>query len=919
MRPKGRLGLPPKPRPTASRRLASDPVLIAIQGLRLQVERVAPPERRYGLPTRVITGAKLADTMRIGLPGARNRGDDVVAPRPRGGENRGMLVGRKHELEQCALALDNGRALAIVGEAGVGKTALVRAAVADRPQRLVEAGAFATLSWMPYLPLRRVLGHDPGEADPAFVARELESCLGGATLLLDDLHWADGQTRAVVPLLVGRVALATTIRRDEPSSAELLASLDAWGMQRLEIEPLGLEYARELLHELRPDLTPAEAMTIARRAGGNPLLLEELSRGGKAAKSIERSLFARIHAHDDAVRECLELLALAGRPLDAGMVPVEALDATGLVHLEGGRIRFRHPLLGEIIAARVPASRRTMLHARLARLVTDPGEAARHHLRAEEKTLAYERALDAVLASRRPGERADHLEIAASCVTGAEADLLRMRAAAALVEAGRFADSDRLLDAVQSDEPLLRAEACLLRARGALENNDLDRVRELLDEGCALASDASNGIGLALATERLELDLADETAATTLSASAALLARAEGQGAEVARLLGLHGKARRHTGDPGWYDNIRDALRISRDAGAVGIECQIAESAISPLFHEGGLREAVGLARSMGARVSELRLARWERRFRTRAAWLLMHSGRYRQARDEAEALLGESLEWDRYLVTYVAAQVSVDLGLFDRASELVDELFQQAEAGHDRLRQALWARADLLAASGRPREAIETADDLLAQFPHVASTFTQVTRAWALFELDREVEPPPASVEHHAVRLLAGAIPELNAVALTSIGRPDEAVPLFAEAAELWHAHHERGRLRCAWARGEALRRAGRTSEAVTVLERAERLSRAYGNAPICARVERSFRLAGVRRSARRGRAADGLTVRERELLALAGMGMTNAEIARRLGVSRPTVARTLQNARRKLGAKTRAQAAAKMADSGA
>ncbi len=829
-----------------------------------------------------------------------------------------MLVGRQHELEQCALALDAGRALAIVGEAGVGKTALVRAAVADRSQRLVEAGAFATLSWMPYLPLRRVLGHDPGGADAAFVAREVEDRLDGAILLLDDLHWADDQTRAVVPLLVGRVALAATVRRDEPSSADLLVSLDAWGMQRLEIEPLGPHHARELLQEVRPDLTPAAAAAIVRRAGGNPLLLEELSSGGTAAESLERSLFARIHAYGDAVREGLELLALAGRPLLASVLRAEVLDAGGLVHVVDGQVGFRHPLLGEIIAARVPASRRTMLHGRLARLVTDPGEAARHHLLAGEKALAYERALDAVLASQRPGERADHLEIAASCVAGTEADLLRVQAAAALVEAGRFVDSDRLLNAVDSDEPLVRAEMCLLRARGAVENNDLDRTRELLAEGCALAPDASNGIGLALAAERLELDLAAETAASTVSAVAALLAGAEGQGAEVARLVGLHGKARRLTDDPGWYDDVERALRLSRDAGAVGIECQIAESAISPLFHEGGLREAVGLARSMSGRVAELRLARWERRFRTRAAWLLMHGGRYRQAYDEADALLAEPLEWDRYLVTYVAAQVSVDLGLFDRASELVDGLFEQAEAGHDRLRQAMWARADLLAASGQLGEAVETADDLLAQFPHVAATFTRVTRAWALADLNGEVQPPPSSVEHHSVRLLAGAIPELNAVALMAGGRPNDAVPLFSEAAELWHTHHERGRLRCTWAAGEALRRAGRTSEAVELLERAERLTSAYGNVPIRVRVERSLRLAGERRSARRGPSTDGLTNRERELVALAGTGLTNSEIARRLGVSRSTVARTLQNARRKLGAETRAQAAAKMSDIG-
>ena len=53
-------------------------------------------------------------------------------------------------------------------------------------------------------------------------------------------------------------------------------------------------------------------------------------------------------------------------------------------------------------------------------------------------------------------------------------------------------------------------------------------------------------------------------------------------------------------------------------------------------------------------------------------------------------------------------------------------------------------------------------------------------------------------------------------------------------------------------------------------------------------------------------------LTRRESELLALAGRGLTNIEIARRMGLGRPTVARILSNAMVKLDADSRAQAVA-------
>jgi DNA-binding CsgD family transcriptional regulator len=71
---------------------------------------------------------------------------------------------------------------------------------------------------------------------------------------------------------------------------------------------------------------------------------------------------------------------------------------------------------------------------------------------------------------------------------------------------------------------------------------------------------------------------------------------------------------------------------------------------------------------------------------------------------------------------------------------------------------------------------------------------------------------------------------------------------------------------------------------------------------------------LAGVRASATRTQvlAAGGLTARERELVGLVEQGLTNVEIARRLGLGRPTVARILASAMTKLGVSSRAQLAA-------
>ena len=127
-----------------------------------------------------------------------------------------MLVGRQTELARLQQLLAEGHPVVVYGEAGgEDRSRAIRAAEAGI--RLVEAGALATLSWLPYLPLRRALGHEPRGADPAYVARELIEAASGAMLLFDDLHWADPQTRATIPFLVGKLPLVVTARTAEPS------------------------------------------------------------------------------------------------------------------------------------------------------------------------------------------------------------------------------------------------------------------------------------------------------------------------------------------------------------------------------------------------------------------------------------------------------------------------------------------------------------------------------------------------------------------------------------------------------------------------------------------------------------------------------------------------------------------------------
>jgi DNA-binding CsgD family transcriptional regulator len=161
-----------------------------------------------------------------------------------------------------------------------------------------------------------------------------------------------------------------------------------------------------------------------------------------------------------------------------------------------------------------------------------------------------------------------------------------------------------------------------------------------------------------------------------------------------------------------------------------------------------------------------------------------------------------------------------------------------------------------------------------------------------------------------------AGAVPELEGIQLLHDGHPETAAERFAVASSLWAGFHAPRSMHCRWAEGEALRQARRLDEAAARLASAHAEATACGFEVEAVRIRRTMRQAGVRppaaEAAPRRSSGGSLTPRERELLELVGQGLTNLEVARRMGLGRPTVARILSNAMTKLGASSRAQAVA-------
>src|SRR5690606_12722083 len=322
---------------------------------------------------------------------------------------------------------------------------------------------------MAYAPLRRALGEsltaEGWRDDPESAAARVEEALGDRTLFIDDLQWADAGTREVLGLLLGRVPLITTVRTGETRSAAALDFLEAAGCATLELAPLDAASALDLARSVRADMDAPDAEAAAARAGGNPLLIEELAIGGEHAQSLELALAARLRAVPaDAVRQ-LRLLALAERPLPRKVVTrSELLAKAGLVTITGENAEIRHALLAEVVADGIPGDARRSLHRDLAQLLEHPGDVARHLLLGGDRERGLEAAMRAVEAATTPGERTRQLLTAAQCAGEAAESELLLDAAQAAVEAGEHDEAEKILASVHQSDAVWGTRAAVLHA-----------------------------------------------------------------------------------------------------------------------------------------------------------------------------------------------------------------------------------------------------------------------------------------------------------------------------------------------------------------------------------------------------------------------------------------------------------------------
>jgi DNA-binding CsgD family transcriptional regulator len=235
--------------------------------------------------------------------------------------------------------------------------------------------------------------------------REVAS--GQSTIIaIDDVQWLDVASSSMLEYVVRRltaerIGIAVTRRAGHGTELPLgIGTNDSISSEAIAVGPLDRTAISRVLHaRLGITLAPPALKQLQRVSGGNPFYAleigRELARRGTGvargepfpiADNLRELVRDRIGRLSRPARDVVlavaalslptvELLRMALVNSTEGLE--EAVNA-GIVEIYGDTVRLGHPLLGSVCYAdQRPPSRRA-LHRRLAELVADPDERARH-------------------------------------------------------------------------------------------------------------------------------------------------------------------------------------------------------------------------------------------------------------------------------------------------------------------------------------------------------------------------------------------------------------------------------------------------------------------------------------------------------------------------------------------------------------
>src|SRR5215216_4816150 len=366
-------------------------------------------------------------------------------------DGAGELLERSRELSELERQLEaigaraNGRVVVVSGEAGIGKTTLLRAFRGAHPSRprFLWGACDPLFTPRPLGPVDDVAEQAGGElldlvargTKPFELGMSLLRELGArpSVLVLEDLHWADEASLDVLRLVARRVetvpALILASYRDDDLGRDhpfrtVLGELARHGSaSRLRLERLS-ESAVAKLAEPRG----VDAHELYRATAGNPFFVTEVLAAGeeRIPPTVRDAVLARVNRLSSPARGLLEAVAIGSQATELWLLRVLAADglstldecvAAGMLTAKGDAVAFGHELARLAIEESLPPDRRRSLHgAALAALAEPPRGAPdltllAHHADAAQDTGAVQRFAPA--AAERAAAVGAHREAAA--------------------------------------------------------------------------------------------------------------------------------------------------------------------------------------------------------------------------------------------------------------------------------------------------------------------------------------------------------------------------------------------------------------------------------------------------------------------------------------------------------------------------
>lgn len=851
---------------------------------------------------------------------------------------RDELLARLHRAFRDATA-GRGHLVLVSGEAGAGKTSLVRQFCDELPAgtSVLWGGCDPLATPRPLGPFLEIadsadagavgaaLGPWSGSHDVAGTLLERAAGREAFVVVVEDAHWADEATLDVVRLLARKTGstsclVVVTYRDDELARGHALRIAlgdisTAAAVVRLPVDPLSRDGVARLTEERGADLD-----TVWQLTAGNPFYVTELlAYGAEQVPATVRDLvLARVAQLGPKATAVVEATAISPPALDAELLLAvcgEAADsvdeclASGVLHADDGRIAFRHELSRVAVEDSLSPARRLALHRSVLLALT-----ASSRVDADLATIVHH--------AEQAGDREAVLRYAPEAAEQATRAGAHREAAVQYARALRFGGDLSPGDRAELLEG--RSRACYLADD---QTEAIDVIREAIR--CRQAQ------GAALEEARALTELTDYLWCRGYNAEAEqavdrALDLAADRPEQREHAYVIHTQALRlvHEGDiDACLEHARLALEVGErfgDAWIAGHARVTIGSAIARRDLDQGLssiQDAVEAARRDGLH-----------EVAARGLNALVYRSHTWNRHDLVERYIDAAIEYCaehtqdlwRINVQAVAARWALDRGRWDDATA-------HALAVIDDPRESPWTHHEALCvlALVRTRRGDPGARDAHAQavavgvppeerLAHVDLAAAGAEIAWlerSPNDVDSVTEAMLAASAEQGDREATARLLFWRRLAGLDVGvPPGDSGPYALALSGRWQeAAAEWTRLSCPYEAALALSQTG----AVEWLRQAHAQLQQLGARPLATVVARELRALGVRDLPRGPRATTKanqaeLTTRELEVLRLLDEGLRNAEIADRLVVSRRTVDHHVSAVLRKLGASNRGKAVA-------